>query len=118
MSVATDNFNDAADRAKHDAASSGFATDVDGLKKSFSQLRTDLTQLVERAFAAGKHGVAAGRDKAGDAVDGIKDMAAGIKDKGVDSVKSVEQKITEHAIASTVIAFCAGYVLGKLFSRR
>lgn len=120
MSIATDNFNDTADQAKRDSA--GFASDLDGLKKSFSQLRTDLTQLIDRALVAGKSGAHTAVGGVKDAVGGVKDAvggaATGLKEKSIDSAKAVEEHIAEHPIAATAIAFCVGYLLGKLFSRR
>jgi ElaB/YqjD/DUF883 family membrane-anchored ribosome-binding protein len=117
MSTATDNFNSTTDRPKHD-----FASDMDGLKKSFAQLRTDLTQLIDHALVAGKTSAHVAVGGVRDAAAGVKDAAvgaaSGIKEKSMDSAKAVEEHIAEHPIAATAIAFCAGYILGKLFSRR
>jgi ElaB/YqjD/DUF883 family membrane-anchored ribosome-binding protein len=100
-----------ADHAKRESTGTGFASDMESLKKSFAALRTDLMQLIDRGLVAGK-------SSAHHAVDGVKDAASGLKDKGADSVQAVEDHISEHPVASTVIAFAVGYVLGKLFSRR
>jgi ElaB/YqjD/DUF883 family membrane-anchored ribosome-binding protein len=112
MSTTTEN-------AAHAADSNGnFAADIESLKKSFGQLRSELTNLVGNAFGAGKSGAGALREKAHDAVDGVKHGIGSLREKGSDSLQSIEDKIAERPLTTALIAFGVGYMLGKLFSRR
>jgi ElaB/YqjD/DUF883 family membrane-anchored ribosome-binding protein len=95
-----------------------FAADLESLKKSFGQLRSELTHLVGNAVGAGKSGAGALREKAHDAVDGVKHGLGAIREKGSESFESLEQKIAERPLTTALIALGVGYMLGKLFSRR
>jgi len=95
-----------------------FAADIDGLKTSFSQLRSDLTSLLNNAVGISKTGATAVKEQAAHAVDGVKHRLEGLKEKGVDSAEAIESKLSEHPLTTIVIAFGVGYVLGKLLSRK
>jgi ElaB/YqjD/DUF883 family membrane-anchored ribosome-binding protein len=103
-------------------AKTNLAADVENLKKSLTQLRGDVTTLLGDAVEIGKSsaGVAAGvaKDKAGAAVDGIKHRIHDLKERGSKSAESFEDTIAEHPLAAAMIAFGAGFILAKLFSRR
>ena len=94
------------------------AADLESLKASFGQLRTDLTQLINSAMGVSKSGAAATRDVAANAVDGLKGRLNGLKEKGVNSAQAAEDKLSEHPLATLVVAFGAGFVVAKILSRR
>lgn len=85
--------------------------DFESLKEGFVQLRDDVSKLLNNAVGIGRSGAMSVKDRATHAVDNL-------KDRGVDSLEAVEEKISENPLASTLIAFAAGYVFAKLFSRR
>jgi ElaB/YqjD/DUF883 family membrane-anchored ribosome-binding protein len=95
-----------------------FAGDIESLKHSFAQLRTDLTSLIGSAVGMGKSGATAVKERASHAVDDVRQRIDGLKEKGIDSVEAVEEKISEHALTTALIAFGIGYVLGKLMARK
>jgi ElaB/YqjD/DUF883 family membrane-anchored ribosome-binding protein len=94
------------------------AADVDALKKSLSQLRGDVTNLLSDAVDAGKVGAGVARNKAGEAVDGLKHRIGDLKDRGAKKAEDIEETIAEHPLAAALIAFGAGFLLAKMFSRR
>jgi ElaB/YqjD/DUF883 family membrane-anchored ribosome-binding protein len=95
-----------------------FAGDIESLKTSFAQLRTDLTSLLGSAVGIGKSGASVVKEQAAHAVDGVKHRIDSLKEKGADSVEAVEEKISEHPLTVALVAFGIGYVLGKLLSRK
>jgi ElaB/YqjD/DUF883 family membrane-anchored ribosome-binding protein len=113
MGVSTDNAS-----AGGSETNGNFSADMESLKKNFGQLRADLTQLVGTALGAGKTGAGALREKAHSAVDGVKHGLEGVRDRGSESIESLEKKIAERPLTSALIALGVGYMLGRLFSRR
>jgi ElaB/YqjD/DUF883 family membrane-anchored ribosome-binding protein len=97
-----------------DALNSDFET----LKRSFNQLRTDLTSLVGSALGAGKTSAHVVKDKAEAAVDGVKHQLHNLKDKGAESAEAIEQKISDHPLTSIVIAFGVGFMVARFLSRK
>jgi ElaB/YqjD/DUF883 family membrane-anchored ribosome-binding protein len=77
-----------------------FSADLEMLQNSFAQLREDVTSLLNNA------------------VDTAKSGAGAIKHRGNESVERVSETIGEQPILSTAIAFTAGFVVAKLFSRK
>jgi ElaB/YqjD/DUF883 family membrane-anchored ribosome-binding protein len=96
----------------------GISAEMEHLKKSFSQLRTDLTSLVGSALGAGKTGAHVVKEHATAAVDGVKHKVSDLKDKGVETEKAIEQKIADHPLASVVIAFGVGFMLARIITRK
>jgi ElaB/YqjD/DUF883 family membrane-anchored ribosome-binding protein len=94
------------------------SADMENLKKSFSQLRTDLTSLVGSALGAGKTGAHVVKEHAAAAVDGVKHKVSDLKDKGIETEKAVEHKIAEHPLTSVFIAFGIGFMLARFLSRK
>lgn len=93
------------------------ASELETLKKSFSQLRTDLTSLVGSAVDGAKSGAHIAGEKAAAVADGVKNKIGDIKDKGMEKEKALEEKIADHPIASVVIAFGVGFYLARLLPR-
>jgi ElaB/YqjD/DUF883 family membrane-anchored ribosome-binding protein len=104
------------------AAKERLTADIESLKQSFGQLRSDLTHLINNAMGVGKSGAAAARDRAANAVgglkDGIKDRLVDLKDKGVNTAEAAEQKLSDHPLATVLIAFGAGFIIAKILTRR
>jgi ElaB/YqjD/DUF883 family membrane-anchored ribosome-binding protein len=117
MASDNDNVSEAAVDPKDN-----FAADIESLKNSFSQLRSDLTNLVGNALGASKSGAGVVRERAAhvaaNAVDGLKNRFSDLKDKGAVGAEAVEEKIVENPIASALIAFGAGFILAKMLSRK
>jgi ElaB/YqjD/DUF883 family membrane-anchored ribosome-binding protein len=101
-----------------DEAGDRLSRDLDGLKNSFAQMREDVTKLLEHALDTGKHGAGVVKDRASSAVSDVKDCLGEFKDRGVDSIEQIGQKIGENPLASTAIAFGIGFILAKLLSKR
>jgi ElaB/YqjD/DUF883 family membrane-anchored ribosome-binding protein len=93
------------------AGEKNFASDIDGLKNSLGQLRTDLNRLLNSALGMGK-------SSAADAVGGLKDRVNELKDKSADYTEALEQKITDNPLASTLVAIGIGFILAKLITRK
>ena len=93
------------------------SNEVESLKKSFSQLRSDLTSLVGSAVVGAKSGAHIASEKAAAVADGVKHKIGDIKDAGIEKEKALEQKIADHPIASVVIAFGVGFYLARLLPR-
>jgi len=94
------------------------AADLEVLKKSFAQLRTDLTSIVSNALGVGKSGAHLVKEQAAEAVDGVKNKLHSIKDKGVHSAEAIENKIADHPITSILVAFGVGFMLARMFNRK
>ena len=92
-----------------------FAADIDSLKASAAQLRTDVVNLVGDAVDAGKSGAVVAKDCTFDAVGGLKHRLGDLKNRGVEST---EATLSEHPLATAFVALGVGFILAKLFSRR
>jgi ElaB/YqjD/DUF883 family membrane-anchored ribosome-binding protein len=92
--------------------------DLEQLKSSFGQLRSDVTDLLTRAMGFGRHGAYMARDGASAAVDVARSRLSDLKDRGYEGVQSVEQRIEENPLTSALIAFGVGFVLAKILTRR
>jgi ElaB/YqjD/DUF883 family membrane-anchored ribosome-binding protein len=106
---------------EEEAATDGktpFSSDVESLKKSIAQLRTDLTALVGTALSAGKTSAHVVKDHAAAAADGVKHKLNDLKDRGSHSAEAIEQKISENPLTSILIAFGVGYIMARMFSRK
>ena len=105
-----------------DAASDRLNDNYSNLKENFTQLRTDVVDLLSHAFGVGKSSVnSVGsnvKDKANDAMETLKDQITQLREKGNDQVEAVGKKIEDNPIAATAIAFGIGFVLAKLLSRK
>jgi ElaB/YqjD/DUF883 family membrane-anchored ribosome-binding protein len=94
----------------HAEAGDHFSSDLETLQKSFTQLRKDVTHLLDNAVGTAKSGVGAIRSRATHAVDDL-------KDRGNDSFEQLTDKISERPILSTAIAFGIGFIVAKWNSR-
>jgi ElaB/YqjD/DUF883 family membrane-anchored ribosome-binding protein len=92
-----------------------FAADIDTLKASAAQLRSDVVNLVGDAVDAGKSGAVVAKDCTFDAVGGLKNRLTDFKDK---SVESTQATLSEHPLATAFIALGVGFILAKIFSRK
>jgi ElaB/YqjD/DUF883 family membrane-anchored ribosome-binding protein len=104
--------------ASDSEAKQAFSSDLESLKKSFAQLRTDLTGLVSSALGAGKTSAHIVKEQAAAAADGVKHKLHDLKDHGSETAQAFERKIAERPIASILIAFGVGYVVARMFSRK
>jgi ElaB/YqjD/DUF883 family membrane-anchored ribosome-binding protein len=77
-----------------------FSSDLESLHSSFSQLREDVTQLVNNALGTAKSG------------------ADALKGRGSQSMEHVGDKISEQPLLSAAIVFGVGFIVAKLLSRR
>jgi ElaB/YqjD/DUF883 family membrane-anchored ribosome-binding protein len=91
---------------------------VQELKDGVVQLRDDLSTLAGTVVDAGKSGVEAVKQTAADAVEGVKSGLNSLKDQGTQSVQAVGQKMGDHPLATTLIAFAAGFLAAKFMSRK
>jgi ElaB/YqjD/DUF883 family membrane-anchored ribosome-binding protein len=105
-------------RASRHGSKNGMASEVDSLKHGFAQLRADVVDLFSHAFGAGKSGAEAIGGSATDAMESLKGKVAELKKRGTNTVESIGDKIGEHPISSTIIAFGIGFILAKLLRRR
>lgn len=95
-----------------------FASDLETLKESFTQLRGDVTKLLDNTLGTGKSGAGMLKDRASAAAVDLKDRMGDLKDYGVDSVERIGQKIGERPLLSAAIALGIGFVLAKLLTTR
>lgn len=94
------------------------ADDMEHLRDSFQQLRSDVMDLLGAAFGAGKHGADAVKDRAAGAVDDLKHRLSDLKGRGADAMGTVEKRIEDHPMQSALVAFGVGFILAKLLTRR
>jgi ElaB/YqjD/DUF883 family membrane-anchored ribosome-binding protein len=108
--------------AHHNGNDSAFASELETLRDSFTQLRSDVTQLIQNAVHTGQSGVVAVQDGAGKAVDSITgtvtDTLSDLKKQSMQSVKAVKKQIGAYPITTAAIALGAGFILAKFFSRK
>lgn len=109
-------------RELKDQATETLTEDYEALKDNFSQLRTDVVDLLSHAFGLGKSSAnsigSSVKHQASDAVDTLKDQISNLRKQGGDQVHAVGKRIEDNPIASTAIAFGVGFVLAKLMSRK
>jgi ElaB/YqjD/DUF883 family membrane-anchored ribosome-binding protein len=96
----------------------GISKEMENLKKSFAQLRSDLTSIVGSALGAGKSGAHVVKDHVDSVVDGAKNKLHDLKDKGAESAEAIEQKISDNPLVSVLIAFGVGFLLARIFTRK
>jgi ElaB/YqjD/DUF883 family membrane-anchored ribosome-binding protein len=101
-----------------DQSRNRFSTDFEDLKGDFAQLREDVTKLLSSVLGSGKNGAGVLKDDALAAVGDVEECLTDIKDRGVDSVERIGNKIGEHSLLSVAIAFSVGFVMAKLLARR
>jgi len=94
------------------------AEDFENLKSSFSQFRSDVTELLTQALGFGRHGANMARDGANAAAVAARSHLSDLKDRGYEGVQSVEKRIEDNPLASALIAFGVGFVLAKILTRR
>jgi ElaB/YqjD/DUF883 family membrane-anchored ribosome-binding protein len=92
-----------------------FSADIDSLKASAAQLRSDVVHLAGDAVEAGKSGAVVAKDCTFDAVGGMKKRLWDLKDR---SVECTESTLSEHPLMTALIALGTGFILAKLFSRK
>jgi ElaB/YqjD/DUF883 family membrane-anchored ribosome-binding protein len=88
-----------------------FSSDLKTLQSNFTQLREDVTELLNNAVGTARSGAGAIKDRAASAV-------GNLKDRGSDSFEQVGERIGERPFVSAAIAFGAGFIAAKLLSRR
>ncbi len=91
--------------------SNDFTSDIDTLKKSFSQLREDVSDLLSNAAGAGRSG-------ANNMLGNVKHRLSDLRDRGAEQVESIEESIADHPVTSALILFGIGYITAHLLRRR
>jgi ElaB/YqjD/DUF883 family membrane-anchored ribosome-binding protein len=101
-----------------DQTSRAAASDIENLKSSFSQLRADVTNLLQAALGIGKSTAGAVSGQASHAVDDLKGRLSDLGEKGREGAEVVNEKIRENPMTSALLAMAVGFVLAKLFFTR
>jgi ElaB/YqjD/DUF883 family membrane-anchored ribosome-binding protein len=95
-----------------------FSSDLEALKSSLAQLHKDVTNLIGNTLGTSVSGAEALKDRAADAVGALKDRVVDGKDRVVDWVEELEQKIGQRPLMSAAIAIGVGFFLGKLLKSK
>lgn len=101
-----------------ESANDEMAGEVEALKSSFNHLRNDVVDLFHHAFGIGRSGATAATDSATDAMEHLKEKFAEFNERGADQLAAFGKKIAKNPVQSALIAFGAGYIAAKFFSRR
>jgi ElaB/YqjD/DUF883 family membrane-anchored ribosome-binding protein len=88
------------------------------LSQSVSQLQTDVSTLLSHSLEAGKSGVDALRSQAHEAVDGIKNRVAHIREAGNESRRDIEERIERSPVSSVIIAMGIGFIVASILHRK
>jgi ElaB/YqjD/DUF883 family membrane-anchored ribosome-binding protein len=96
-------------------AQDNLGKEMDNLKEDMAKLRADLSQLGKTLLERGKNETDVAKDRA---IEELKRELQSARNKGHETVNSVEQQIQEKPFVSLLIAFLAGLILGKMFERR
>lgn len=89
--------------------------DIETLREDVTKLRADLSQLGKNLLERGKNETDAAKGKV---IEELKYELQAARNKGTETVESVEHQIQERPFVSLLIAFLVGLVLGNLFDRR
>jgi ElaB/YqjD/DUF883 family membrane-anchored ribosome-binding protein len=89
--------------------------DLEALREDVTKLRSDLSQLAKSLLEKGKSETDTAKDRV---IDELMSNLRSAREKGGDTVESVEHRIQEKPLMSLLIAFLVGLVLGKLFDKR
>lgn len=95
-----------------------FSSDLETLKDSFTQLRGDVTRLLDNTLGTGKSGVGLLKDRASTVAIDLKDRVGDLEGRGVDSLDRLGRKISESPLLSAAIAMGIGYVMARVFTLR
>lgn len=93
----------------------GLGKDVETLKEDISKLREDLSGIAEALLERGRSETEAAKGRISE---GLRDEFQAAREKGKESVESIEDRIREKPLQSLLIAFVVGLFLGKIFDRR
>lgn len=96
-------------------AQDNLGKEMDNLKEDMAKLRADLSQLGKTLLERGKNETDIAKERA---MEELKRELQSARNKGKETVNSVEQQIQEKPFVSLLIAFLAGLLLGKMFERR
>lgn len=96
--------------------------EMEALRADLGRLREDLAGVVEALKESGKARADSARDGLNDLLEKVQDEFRGVmknvREKGKDSVQTVEHQIEQRPLLSLVAAFGLGVVLAKLLDRR
>lgn len=116
MSNVGENFRNVGSDAKE-----RLAGDLQNIKSNFSQLKSDVGQIVSNAVGAGKtsarDGVEAARSQANAAVDRARGEYEHLKARGNDQIDQLGSLIAEKPVTSTLVAFGVGFLVAKILTR-
>jgi ElaB/YqjD/DUF883 family membrane-anchored ribosome-binding protein len=102
----------------HKTGDHTFTDDVSALREGFTQLRADVTNLMQTAAGAGQHGVGAVRETANDAVESMRNQLAGIKSQAVKSGRKITKPFGKYPVTGALVAFGAGLIIARFVARR
>lgn len=100
------------------SSSDRMSSDLEHLKSSFSQLRQDVVDVLGQTLGLGRSGADYAKDGANHAMENVKARLAELKQRGADSVSSVEKQIEDRPLQAALIAFGVGFIVAKFLSRR
>lgn len=89
--------------------------DLETLREDVTRLRADLSQIAKSLLERGKNETDTAKERV---IEELKFDLQSARDKGRETVDTVEHKIQEKPFMSLLIAFLIGLVLGKLFDHR
>ena len=89
--------------------------DLETLREDVTKLRADLSQIAKSLLEKGKNETDSAKDRI---FEELRYDLQSARNKGRETVDTVENKIQEKPLMSLLIAFLIGLVLGKLFDRR
>jgi len=105
--------------AEHNGGTSTQVNDeLEGLKTSFNQLRSDVVNLFNHAFGVSKGSAEMARDYGNDAMEQLKNRVYDLRDRGAVQMHHVEKKVEENPMQAVMIAFGVGFLLSKIFGHR
>jgi ElaB/YqjD/DUF883 family membrane-anchored ribosome-binding protein len=96
--------------------------DVDAVKEDLVKLRSDIAELTQRLIDTGRSEVSTARNRVrAEARNLGRELRETLNDtgeRGVRTVESVEQLLTDRPLVSILAAFGLGLLVGKLLQRR
>jgi ElaB/YqjD/DUF883 family membrane-anchored ribosome-binding protein len=96
--------------------------DLDAVKEDLAKLRSDIAELTQSLIDTGKNEVSTARNRvkaeARNLGRELRDTLNETGERGLRTVETVEQMLTEKPVISLLAAFGLGLLVGKLLERR
>lgn len=116
MSSPSNTFKDVKDESRE-----RLSADLEHLKSSFAQLKSDVTHLINTTVGAGKASLHAVRDQAGSSVESavgeVKGKVNDLTDRSQKQLEQFGELVSERPLTSALVAFGVGFVIAKILSR-